>query len=350
MTSLLNEINERYKRENRLHAVMIELTHACPSDCEHCFLNRDTRNELSFDEIADLLGQLADEGTFNLGLTGGEPMARRDFSRILEEAGKHRFFVSLLTTAIMIKQPEVNLLQRCGVQFVEVSLLGAGPSTHDTVMRNPGAFEHTIAAVKMLRAANISVALKTTIMKSNLAEVDAMSRLAASLDCQYSANVSLVTKVDGNPAPLAYALSEEEFAAVDPKYLNGGLLPDEDFAGGAILVCRAGTTVAGISPRGDVFPCTLLPKVVGNIRQNTLHEIWHENPDPMLIQMRNLREEDSAACFSCELKKYCRRCPGTAYMETGSPTSKCPSKCIGAKGIRAALESPSRLDKANDPQ
>lgn len=340
MSSLLDEINERYKRENRLHAVMIELTHACPSDCQHCFLNRDTRDELSLAEITDLLAQLAAEGTFNLGLTGGEPMARRDFPRILEEAAKHRFFISLLTTAVLIKQPEVSLLKRCGVQFVEVSLLGAGPATHDAVMRNPGAFAKTIAAVRMLRAAGIAVVLKTTIMKSNLAEIEAMSELAASLDCQYSANVSVVTKVDGDPTPLNYALSADEIATIPPQYLNGGILPDEDFEGGAILVCRAGITVAGISPRGDVFPCTILPHVVGNIRQNTLHEIWHENPDPMLLRLRNLREEDSAECYRCELKKYCRRCPGTAYMEAGSPTLKCPSKCIDASGIRSALEGP----------
>ncbi len=337
MNKLLQKINDHYKSENKIHAVMIELTHACPSDCEHCFLNRSTKDEMSFAEIADLLKQLAAEGTFNLGLTGGEPMARRDFAQILEEAQKYNFFISVLTTAQLIDKPEIELFKRCGVQFVEVSLLGACPDTHDAIMRKPGAFDRTIAAVKLLRAANITVALKTTIMKPNVGELDAMSKLASDLGCEYSANVSVATKDDGDPAPLSLALSEDEVAGVNPVFLNGGQLPDEDFSGGATLVCRAGITVAAISPRGDIYPCILLPKTVGNIRRNTVHEIWHENPDPMLTLMRNLREEDSAGCFSCELKDYCRRCPGIAYMETGVPTKKCPSSCTGAKGIYRAV-------------
>jgi len=318
--------------------MMIELTHVCPCDCEHCYLNRDPRDELFFAEWAGIFKQLADEGTINLGLTGGEPMANKDFPRILEEISKYNFFVSILTTGVLIKQPEVDLLQRFGVQHAEVSLLGAGPATHDKIMRLTGAFERMVNAVKLMRAAGMSIVLKATVMKSNMAELDEMKQLAADLDCRFVSSVSVSTKDNGDRAPLDFALAQNEIAALDPIYVQGGMLADDDFSDGAFLVCRAGSTLGCISPRGDVYPCVLLPKSVGNLRQNSLHEIWHQDLDPMLVELRNLKEEDSTECYSCELRKYCRRCPGVAYMETGSITAKAHGCCICAEGIRSAME------------
>ena len=336
MSTIMDRLSATFKKENRLQAVMIELTHACPADCVHCFLNRSTKDEITFDEISNLFQQLADEGTINLGLTGGEPMARRDFFQILEEAKKHNFFISLLTTGTLIKQPQVDLLHKYGVKTAEISLLGSNSATHDHNMRMPGAFDRTISAIKMMRKAGIQICLKTSVMKSNYLELNEMSQLAEDLDCQYSANVSIISKDDGDLAPLKNALTKNELENIDPIFLNGGVMPDEDFTGGAILTCSAGLNVAGVSPRGDIYPCTLLPKSVGNIRHRTVKDIWHDNPDPMLSQLRGVKVEDSPACNSCELKSYCRRCPGIAYMETGSITEKCTSSCSMAEGIRMA--------------
>ncbi len=338
MPGLLDRLNRKYEAENRLHAVLVELTHACPCNCLHCLLVRKPRSELTLDEIADLLAQLRQEGTFNLGLTGGEPFLRKDFPRILELVRRDRFFVSVLTTGILVGKPEVELLQRCGVRFTEISLLGAGPETHDAVMRFPGAFERTVAAVKLLRDAGITVCLKTTILRPNRQELPAMARLAEKLGAMFSANISVSPRVDGDRGPQELALDEEEVARLDPTLLGGGPLPDEDHSAGAVLTCRAGRTVAGISPRGDVFPCILMRRKVGNLRHQSLQEIWHDRPDPFLDQLRELKSEDVAECHACELRASCRRCPGVAYLETGQLRLRSPSACSCARGIAAAYE------------
>lgn len=336
MSSLLDDVQARYLAENRLHAVLFELTHACCCDCRHCLLVREPRNELSLAEVVDAFDQFAREGVFNLGLTGGEPFMRPDLPEILAEARRRRFFVSLLTTGLTIGEPEVAMLAEHGVRSLEISLLGATAATHDGLMRRPGAHARTLRAVRMLVEAGMIVALKATVMRPNRDELPDMAALAGKLGAEFSATVSVSPRVDGDPGPRDLALDAAEVAELDPTLIGGGPVPDEDFSGGAVLVCNAGKIVAGVSPRGEVYPCILMRRSVGNLRERSLREIWHDAPDPFLAELRALAEEDVAACQGCELRDYCRRCPGVTLLETGDVRAPSPGGCACATGIAAA--------------
>ncbi len=333
MVRLRDEIFAKYKAGGHVHAAMIELTHACPCDCEHCFLVRQPRDEMSTAEVIDLLEQLRALGVINLGLTGGEPFARRDLPAILEAAHADRFFTSILTTGYNVGSGEVDLLVRCGVKRAEVSLLGAEPETHDRIMRRPGAFDHMLAAVKLMSAAGLSVRLKSTLMQSNYRQLEAMNELATGLGVLFQANITVAPRVDGDCSPQALGLDERQLAGLNPALINGGLIPDEDFGEGGLLTCQAGRTVIGINPRGEVYPCLLYPAVLGNIRQNSLREILFEKPSTFLQEIRTLVPEDVAHCHACELRRHCQRCPGIAYMETGDPRARSETACVVARGL-----------------
>lgn len=337
MTGLRDRIDLRYRSENRIQSVMFELTHACPCRCQHCYLRRARGGELSTAEVVDLLGQLRAMGAVNLGLTGGEPMVRADLPEILAAARRERFYVTLLTTGLLLGPPQIALLQRHGVRSVEISLLGATAATHDALMRRRGAFDRATSAAAAARAAGLLVCLKATVLRPNAAELPAMATLAAGLGAEFSANAIVAPRTDGDRGPQALALNEDELAALDPKLLSGGLIPDEDTAGGAILVCRAGVTVAGISPQGDVYPCLMMRAPVGNVREASLEEIWRARPHPFLQSLRALRPEQIAACAACELRAQCRRCPGVAWTESGDLTRPSPTACVAAAGMARSL-------------
>jgi len=336
VTGLREEIERKYQAARRIHTVLVEVTHRCPCNCTHCFLVRTPTDEMSLDEIADLLRQLREEGAFTLGFTGGEPFLREDLPLILEMARKDRFFTSILTTGILVGPPEVNLLRRLKVGHLEMSLLGAGPETHDAIMRHPGAFDRMVRAVKRLREANVGVCLKATIMRPNWHELGAMAALAKDLGVRFSASVSVAPRVDGDRSPQQLALSEAEIARLTPAMIDGGLIPGEEHGPGGLLTCNAGTSVAGISPQGDVFPCILFRRAVGTIRERTLQDIWHDHPDPFLDELRRVKPEAVAECFTCELRPHCRRCPGVAYLETGGLGLPSASACATARARAAA--------------
>ncbi|MBN1696493.1 MAG: radical SAM protein [Spirochaetales bacterium] len=335
--SLHAQLNKRYQRENRIFSVLVEVTHRCVSRCIHCFLLKNRRDELEPDEIEDVFDQLAKEGTIELALSGGEPFLRDDFPEILAKASRHRFFVTILTTGILIQKPEVTLLERNRIKKIELSLLGSRPETHDAIMNHEGAFNRLKRAVKLLKHADFMIALKATIMRQNVREIEEMRNLAEEWGVRFSASLSLTPRENGDRTPQSFGLDADVIETLDPSLLDFAPLHSGESLKKPQLTCRAGSTVAGISPAGDIFPCILMRKKVGNIRQQSLEEIWHTHPSPFLREIRALKETDIAECYRCERVAICPRCSGTAYMETGSLIMPSPSACIYSKGIKKAL-------------
>jgi len=326
-------IYDKYRANNKIHSIMFEVTHRCICDCIHCFLVKDETNELSMDEISDIFRQLRKEGTINIGITGGEPFLRNDIQEILGTARENGFFISLLTTGILIDHAEVSLLKRLNIFHVEISLLGASAETHDGIMQNPGAFDKMINAVKLLKNEGINVTLKSTILKGNYQEIDDMAALCKKLQVNFKSNLLVSPMIDGCNAPQEYMLTKNMISEINQDRINEGLITGEDISKGAILICNAGKTTAGIAPNGDIFPCILMRKKIGSFRENTLNDIWHERQDQFLSEIRSMKMEDVAECFSCDLRSACIRCPGMVYLENRSLFEKSKASCICAEGF-----------------
>jgi len=64
-----------------------------------------------------------------------------------------------------------------------------------------------------------------------------------------------------------------------------------------------------------VFACVQLPMPAGNLRTQRFGRIWEDAP--ALERIRNVRESQLPVCSKCEIRSYCERCPGLAWMEGG---------------------------------
>lgn len=127
MSGLKDAVYQKYRSQNRIYAVMLELTYRCVCRCVHCYIDDYESKELTTAEIVNLLEQLKTEGVFDLGLTGGEVFLRKDLETILEEALKRGFFTFLLTTGILIDEAAADMLKRLKIHHVEISIMGAKP-------------------------------------------------------------------------------------------------------------------------------------------------------------------------------------------------------------------------------
>lgn len=183
-------------------------------------------------------------------------------------------------------------------------------------------------AVKLLRERNIPVILKNSVLRQNVAELPEMAAMAASLGLPFTASLSVLPKIGGDSGAQSFAVDFETARSLDPNLVSGGFIPDEDTSQGAMFACNAGKTICGISPLGDVYPCLIWRKALGNIREQTLQEIWHTTQEPYLLTLRNAKAEDSAECYHCPSKKSCRRCPGSAFSEAGDFQAPVLSACV----------------------
>ena len=305
----------------------LEVTHRCNLSCKQCYIDVPTEKELSLSEIKDILDQLADSGTMYLLLTGGEPLIRRDFFDIAFYAKERGFIVMFLTNGTLITPSLARETKRLEPFFVGMSLYGATPDTHDGITKKQGSFMSTIKAIELLKGQGVTVTLQTLLMDSNIHEAEEIKVLAQSLDVYHLFDYELIPTRSGSLAPYHYEVTLADLCHnFDPEWVKKSNAEPREKKG----ICKAGHGICSISPQGDVFPCLLMPLKVGNLRKANFTEIWKVDPSPTLTHLRSLSGQDLADCRDCRLAKYCRKCMGIAFTETGELTKPAPSACRNA--------------------
>jgi radical SAM protein with 4Fe4S-binding SPASM domain len=314
--------------------VQFEITHKCNLSCRHCNVVKQNDKELTTAEIKGVIDQLKEMGTFFLAFTGGEIFTRSDFSEIAWYAKKKGFILIFMTNATLITPEKMEEIKKIKPRNFEISLLGANAKTHDYITRVDGSFDRTIEAIKELTEAGIEVITKTALMSLNVKEYNEIRALSKRLGAVPIISPLITPKKDGSLEPQSYELSFEEVR---------GYLPDEPpdpayffrwESQNKSKLCNAGKATCCISPNGDVHPCVLLPLKIGNLKNQGFKDIWLNQPNKNLKKLRDLTERDLTECLDCNLGKFCHRCAGLAYLETGNLTGPSPISCRQAKWAR----------------
>ncbi|HPD60821.1 MAG TPA: SPASM domain-containing protein, partial [Thermodesulfobacteriota bacterium] len=81
------------------------------------------------------------------------------------------------------------------------------------------------------------------------------------------------------------------------------------------LICNAGREACCINAGGKVYPCVALRWECGDVRKQSLSEIWVQSS--VLQKIRSFHDKDFKECFSCPWKKSCSFCPGMSFGEHG---------------------------------
>lgn len=198
-----------------------EITCRCNLHCVMCYtdcLNRPDwiRRELTTDEILRIMDEMADAGTIELCLTGGEPLARPDFFEIYERAVRRGFLVTVFTNATLITEREADRFAALPPHRIEISLHGSTADTFERVTQGRGSYRRCLAAIRLLHDRRIPLVLKATALTLNRHEIHAIKAYAASLgSARFKLGEELRPELDGGAGPYRYALTEEELLALN---------------------------------------------------------------------------------------------------------------------------------------
>jgi len=99
--------------------------------------------------------------------------------------------------------------------------------------------------------------------------------------------------------------------------------------------CGAGIDAFNVQPNGEVTPCIAFAASCGNVKNNTVSEIW--NNSKTLQRVRKITYADSDRCGKETYCKYCNRCIGQSYTEHGVPENMSTDNCFIAK-IRERID------------
>lgn len=275
-------------------ALHLEVVAACNLTCTHCFAGALPRREkpLSLDELDSLFGQMAALGTFRLGLTGGEPLLRKDLFQVIDLALSHGLCPCLTTNGMLITEEIAREFGRREMVWLNVSLEGATTATNDRI-RGAGTFERVLDRLRVLRR-HARFTLAFTIMRPNAHEVEACAELAREVGAHtavfrplYPAGVAR-DHLDLMPSFQDYNLAlgrlealstshETDVRTIDP--FSPHLRRETQAVTHQNYGCGAGNLVCSVSVSGDVNPCSFLGSgfVAANVRATPLAEIWRES-------------------------------------------------------------------------
>jgi radical SAM protein with 4Fe4S-binding SPASM domain len=316
--------------------IQLHLTERCNLKCTHCYQSGKGSDEMSLAEIRSVINEVADmvgewsaayDVTFSssFNITGGEPFLRQDIFDVLEELANKGIDAYLLSNGILINQDKAKRLAELEVKGVQISIEGP-EDIHDSI-RGRGSLKRSLAGVQNLLDAGLEVTLNTTLSEINAPHFLDVITLASSVGVQKLGFSRLVPSGSGRNL-LDRMLAKEALKDLYSKIfsVNTGNLKivtgdpvasqlrrpeDEDnassFPSGG---CAAGVSGLTILPDGTVTPCRRLPVPIGNVRTDSLREIW--STSEVLNSLRD-RSSYEGKCGICKKWSACRGCRAIAY-------------------------------------
>jgi len=156
----------------RIEYPRISVTDKCNLRCTYCMPEEGLpwlRREqiLSYEEITAVVAQMAPLGLRRLRITGGEPLVRRDLSKLVrmlrEVPGIED--IALSTNAVLLDE-QAEDLRAAGVNRLNVSLDSLRPERIDAISRRPGSAEAILRGIAAAERAGFApIKLNCVVMR-----------------------------------------------------------------------------------------------------------------------------------------------------------------------------------------
>lgn len=326
---------DRFRPRLPYHIVWLA-TNACNARCVHCSSDAAKRlpHELTTVEAKSMFDDLARLGVFDVAISGGEPLTRRDIFEVIAHAAALGIRLGLGSNGSTVTPHVARRLKSLGLDRLQISIDGL-EETHDRARRWQGLFQQSMRAIKIGQNEGLRVHVCFTAHRMNYRELGKVIDLCFTWGVQRFNMSRLVPTGRGDVSlDLTPGEWQEIVDAFETKraeysgrmefttHLAQLILTDPalDCQSG-FIGCQAGLGQGCIGPEGDVAPCVMMPVVVGNIREKSLKEIRDNSP---LIRALQDRSNLKGWCQTCGLREKCGGCRGVAYSYTGDPFAADP--------------------------
>lgn len=311
----------------KLYNATFELTRKCNARCRHCIVDAlmEKENELSKEQILELIEQLHDEGCKTIVFTGGEPFLRDEWPLFVQKANALDMQIVFMTNGLKVTDTVIKILKMFGVSL-GISLDGPDAQTHDSIRGVKGIFQNFVELIPKLKEAGIYVSVPTTVMQSNFDKLDEIRDLLIELGVN-SWQIQIV-----KPATRLAEdelLTEEQYYKLAEKIVeyrknydnkikiteadcigyNSKLTPGlffQDWRG-----CECGIYSVSIESDGNVKGCPNMNNSEGNVQEKSFSKIWQDHNSFKYNRFPDLSS----------LKGYCTQCDHKFVCRGGCPTN-----------------------------
>ena len=335
------------------------ITEKCNFKCKHCYTEGFVK-DLSTRELFMILRQYIDlikiweldknKRARKISLSGGEPLLRKDFFKLLEEIHNNREMfssVGVMSNGSTINDRVAKRLKDLGVSGVQISIDGL--EGNNDKIRGKGNFRKAMNGVKKLVDNELPVGVSMTIHKGNVNDVEGLTSLCDSTGVKSFGVSRLVPIGRGKDTRMLEPLETKKFyekiMELKGKWKDKGVYLSTHCSDSLWFLedknhethgCSAGYDSFSILPNGDVVPCRRFPVKVGNVLEKSLIDIWYTSD--FLWKLRN--KGNISACKNCEFFKKCfggARCVAYGYFQNPfAPDPQCWRLFNSLPGKRAS--------------
>ncbi|MCW3134084.1 MAG: PqqD family peptide modification chaperone [Methanophagales archaeon] len=321
---------------NSFRSLAIEITKKCNLSCVHCYLpaGEAAEEELTTEEIKELLKSAKELGARSVSVGGGEPLMRPDYLEIINYALSLGLLVALGTNGTLIDEEIAKTLSKLPIK-IQVSLDGAKKETHDRIRGN-GSFDSALRGLDNLieKGMGKDIVIAFTPMSLNVEEVPELIDFALEKGIQVIQFPPLSSSGRAKARWDELRLSDDkrlwfwDFISRKSKELKGKLdLLAECFSldinnPGNPYRCLIGSQLR-IAPSGDVYPCQCFhfgsEYCIGNVKKQNLEEIVNNKKLKEIIKTCFARPSKIDECRECRWRNFCGAgCMGNAFEVNGT--------------------------------
>lgn len=318
-------MNDKLKKNiNKFFILQLHITGRCNQRCKHCYHTEYVNETLTFDNIKEIIKQyidLLDNYNENLeypykghiNITGGEPLMRKDFMKIIQfmYANRNKFTFHILSNGSLITDEIARKLGNSGVNYVQLSIDGDFEN-HNSI-RGEGNLERTLKAIDILIRNGVNTAVSFTAGAKNYKDFTKVAEYCS----EHAVSVLWADRVvPFGSADSSQCLSPEqcmEFFRMmkdekDEQIKKGSSLNIEMGRSLQFIVskelpyhCNAGDSQIVVDENGNIMPCRRLPIICGNVLKDNLSDVFYKSSIMQDLRKKKIPKE----CGSCRFNRTC---------------------------------------------
>jgi pyrroloquinoline quinone biosynthesis protein E len=297
---------------------------------------RATGAELATSDWLRVLREARALGAVQLGLSGGEPLARDDLEEIVAEAHALGYYINLITSGVGLTEARIRALKAAGLDHIQLSFQDSTREVND-FLSSTRTFELKSRVAALIKQYEYPMVLNVVLHRLNIDHVEQILEMADRLGAEYlelantqyygwawkNREALLPSRAQVRRAEEATQRFREEVGSRMRVYF---VVPDYFEKRPKACMNGLGSIFLTVAPDGTALPCQsarILPGLTfPNVKTQGIREIWYGS--------------DAFNCFRGDawMKEPCRSCPEKtrdfggcrcqAYLLTGDATNADP--------------------------
>jgi MoaA/NifB/PqqE/SkfB family radical SAM enzyme len=285
--------------------IVLNYEYICNFECNHCssdglmiktkedMVISKKRRHLTPKVVRSIFDEAHRLGFYAVAISGGEPLAYKDYDEVIHAIGPDRFWIATDTNGWLLNQRKAEHLKSIGVNKVQISLDSYFEAEHDSHRNKVGSYKRVMKAVESAKAAGLEVLILTCVTRDRVYSDELLEMIAWTKKEEIGLYVTLAKPIGPWAGRIDAMCGDEEIKHLEylarQHSIAGRWLKSNNADIGCIAMKRSIT----ITKYGHVMPCPYIQVSIGNLFDEPLENILRRG-----LSIKHFSYGESRTCIS----------------------------------------------------